>query len=62
MHMKATTRHHLMAIRICQKGKKKKKSVAEDVDIVETNVLSYWWEKKNWYIHYEKHYRYFSNN
>lgn len=45
MHMKATTRHHLMAIRICQKGKKKK-SVAEDVDIVETNVLSYWWEKK----------------
>lgn len=46
MHIKATMRHHLMAIRISKKGKKKKKSVAEDVDIVEINVLSYWWGKK----------------
>ena len=39
MHIKATMRHHLMAIRICQEGKKKK-SIAEDVDIIEINVLS----------------------
>ena len=26
--------------------RQKKKSVAGDVDIVEINVLSYWWEKK----------------
>ena len=45
MHIKATMRHHLMAIRICQEGKKKK-SIAEDVDIIEINVLSCQWGKK----------------
>ena len=52
IHIKATMRHHLMAIGIYQKGKKKKKkSVAEDVDIVEINVLPCWWVGKKKLVH-----------